>query len=1588
MSSVDDRIVSMQFQNAQFEQKLGDTLKSLDQLNKGLDFTNAQRNLGDLTNASNRFDMGHIGDAVQGVSAKFLALATVGITAISNITNRAVDAGLAFVKSFAFGPIMDGFHEMETAVGATQTILANTSRFGTKLPEVETNLQALNKYADKTIYNFGEMTKNVGLFTNAGIKIGDATSMIKGFSNEAAASGTTAEGAAGAAYQLSQALSAGKITLMDWKSLTNVGMGNKNMQDNLVSIADKMGTLTKAGIDGKTVQGDFNHSLEKGWLSADVMSTYLKIMAGDMDAAKLKSMGFTAAQIKGFGEQQDMAENAATKVRTATQLVGTIKEAIGSGWSETFSIVLGNFEDATTLFTNINNAVGGFVTKASDARNNLLQGWKDLGGRTVLIQGFKDGIQAVSEVAGQLKAAFRDFFPAKTSKDLMNMTKAFSELLGWLLPAPDTLSKLRITFQGFFAILSIGWTVIKEVALLIGSFLGEFRGAGGGVLDLGVKFGILMIKLEDFLVAGGALHRFFLHIHAVINPISDILKDVTGSFKAFVYTLTTGFTEDEGTPIERFALTLRNFLGIFKEAETVVGRAEERFSGLMGIVDRLKSVFDGVVNVLGKMVGYIHQWFSELGQKVADSLKPGDFDSAVDAVGVGLLGGIVLMLRKFLKGGKVDISLGPKMFEPIKEALEGVKGQLKAMQAELKAKALMEIAIALGVLTASIVVLSLIDSAKLTKAMAALAIGFGQLVVVMKLLDTMASGTKEAAKFTILATGMTLISTAALILSGAVAVLGQLGWEELAKGLGAVTAMFAIMVGVAKTMEGNAVGMVAAGLAMIPLATGLVILSGAVLIFSTMSWESLAKGLLGVGAVLGMITGMMTVMPVFSIIAAGIAMIPLATGLAILAGVVLLFGKMSWETMGKGLLALAAALGIIALAMNLMPIYLPLIAIGMLKLAEALAIIGIVIVGLGLMKMETLAKGIGAIAAVLVILTVAMNVMQSAILGAVTIVMVAGALVILAGVIKTLGQLSITELGIALAAIAGVFLVLAVAAMTMQPVLPMLFALGIALGVLGVSFVLFGIGAFLVAKAFEAMSSAGVAGTKAMITSMVLIVQAMPRFVSALISSLAESIGQILKSADLILRLITALLIQILDTIIKLAPKIAEAFGALIDAGLFLIMSKAPALIEAGFRLLIMLLSGFRDHIEEVTKLGVDIIVNFTETLRANVGRLISTGLDLLFSLLDAIGRKAGDITSAGLNLLLSFLAGMINNLYRVIDFAVTVVITLAQTIANETRRIIDAGVDILLNFLAGMINNLYRIVDFAVTVLITMAQTIGNEVGRIIDAGANVLIKFVEGVARDIWRVANKGVDIVIAFLEAIGKEGVRLARGAAQALIDFINGLSAAVDEKAPEIRKAAVKLAEAIVGGITGGLLDPKNVGNVIDAAKGLVKKGFEGAKDWLLSRSPSRRFMQLGKSMAQGVAVALDDDTLAENSAVQHAERIVAAFHETISKIPDSLAGMDELNPVITPVLDLTQVKMGARDLSQLMAGSTITPEVSFDQARLISTTTDLTTPTPEPVGSTTEITFNQNNYSPDALSTNDIYKRTKSALAKAKEGLDI
>ena len=434
-STIDQKVVEMRFDNRQFESNVSTTMSTLDKLKQKLNLTGAAKGFDDIGRAAKNVDMSGLGRGVEQVGLKFNAMYTIADQALRNITNRVQQTAERMVKALTIDPVKTGFQEYETQIKATQTILANTKSKGSTIDDVNKALEELNRYADLTIYNFTEMTRNIGTFTAAGIDLETSVSAIQGIANLAAVSGSTSQQASTAMYQLSQALAAGTIRLMDWNSVVNAGMGGEIFQNALKQTSKELNTGAEAAIKAK---GSFRESLSAGWLTAEVLTNTLKKFttsganeyvakyieqSPEVVEAALKEAEATYDEAEAiekasealankYGKNKDeikqalefakTAEDAATKVKTFTQLWDVLKEAAQSGWAMTWKMLVGDFEQAKNLITPIADTMVNFINKMSDARNAVIQSAFVMK-FTALLDAVKNGVQPIKEAADSMK---------------------------------------------------------------------------------------------------------------------------------------------------------------------------------------------------------------------------------------------------------------------------------------------------------------------------------------------------------------------------------------------------------------------------------------------------------------------------------------------------------------------------------------------------------------------------------------------------------------------------------------------------------------------------------------------------------------------------------------------------------------------------------------------------------------------------------------------------------------------------------------------------------------------------------------------------------------------------------------------------------------------------------------------------------------------------------------------------------------------------------------------------------------------------------------------------------------------------------
>jgi len=1449
VATIDDKVVAMSFESSKFEQGVSRTISSLDKLKAALKFPEAGKGLEDINKSAQKVDLGFIARAIESLKGSLSSLRLVAIGVMTNIANRAVAAGARFVKAFTLDPIKAGFGEYTTNLNAVQTILSNTKAAGTTLKDVNRALQELNEYSDKTIYNFSQMAKNIGTFTAAGVDLDTATGAIKGIANLAALSGSNAEQASTAMYQLSQAISAGRVSLQDWNSVVNAGMGGTVFQRALAQTAVAMGSLKDSSLrlvgpmKNVAINGEsFRQSIQAGpgkqsWLTSKVLTTTLKQFTGDLTAAELKAQGFNDAQIKAIQQTGQMAMHAATEVKTLQGVLDTAKETAGSGWAQTWQIIFGDFGEAKKLFTDVSNAVNDFINASADARNEVLADWKALGGRTVLIEAIKNVFQALGAILKPIKEAFRDIFPAVTGRQLAALTKQFKEFTETLMPSPETVDNLKRTFRGLFALLDIGKMIVQGIFTVFGRLFGALDGAGGGFLSITARIGDFLYAVDQALRKGERLDKFFVGIGtALAAPIKMLVE-----FKDALVDLFGGRTVGQ---VEGMTQALTPF----QRALNGVSDALDRFFNSLGDVGSImKPVFEALVN-----------FFSSLGPAIGEAISHMNFEAILAVIRTGLFGALVLMLRKFagkgsfmeqLMGGLFgDKGLGP--LAGLTGSLKTVQSTLQAYQTNLKAKTLREIAIAIALLVASIVALSFVDPKKLSNSMAAITIAFGQLIGAMALLEKV-SKSMGFIKMPLIAASLIMLAGAIDLLTVAVIALSFLSWEELAKGLGGITVLLAGLAVAAGPLGSSSAGLIRAGVGITALAIALNLLALAVRNFGSMSFSEMAQGLGGIAVGLELIAGSMKVMPKGMALQAA-ALIGIATALRILANVVKTFGELNWTEIAKGMAGIGGGLVIIAGAMRLMPPGMVASAAGLLLVSFALGKIASAVESMGGMSISQMAKGLISLAASLAILAGALYLMEGAIGGAAALAIAAAGLALLTPALIALGKQSWKQIVTGLVALASALAVLALASVALAEAIPFMIALGAALTLIGAGIALAGAGVALIGIGLAAIATSAPIAAGVIVQAFVQLQKGIIENAKLLIVGLLQIVRELAKTAPQFVDAIVKILSTVVDAIIKLAPKMREMMNVLIQLILDVLAQNQDKIIQAGFDLLIALLKGIRNNLPAIVRMVAEIVVTLIKALGSNLNKIIR----------------------AGFNLVISFVKGIVSNY----------------------SMIIRAGVDIVVNFIKGLTNSYSRIISAAISMVTKIVSAIASNVGRLVTSGVSVITNFLRGISSSLPRLVTAAVTAITRFINAMVNGALRLVNVGAQAIIKFMNGVADAIDRYEPQMIRAGARIGVAIVRGMIRGIasLAP----SAVKAAGDLVNKVKDTALKKLHIKSPSGVFEEIGKNIVLGMANGMSDNSShAEGAASDMSNGVIDAV-KTLFQITSPSRVMQNLGREVT------------------------------------------------------------------------------------------
>ena len=1200
MAGIDDAIVSITFDNSKFEQRVSETIRSLDKLRNNLNFSSSKP-FANLQRSADGFNLNVMTRGISAIASKFTALGVVGFTAIQKITGAAISFGKKIAKE-VLDPIFSGGKNRSENIEQAKFMFRGLGM------DVESAMKSALDAVRGTAYGLDEAAKAAATFGASGIKSGaDMTSSLRGVAGAAAMTGVSF-GEMAQIYQSSAGT--GIVNNQDLGQFATRGLNAA------AAIAKVMGK-TEAQIHEMASQGKLD----------------FKTFAGAMDEA--------------FGEHATKANE------TYSGSLANVKAAMSRLGASFFTPHLEQQRDLFNALSPVIDNVG----KALMPLINMIIALKNIGIQNMIsklknidLSNFKIAMPNIAvglyHIVGNvirfirvIREAFTDIFPKSETSALVRFSEVFRQVTEAILLGGKTAESVKSIFRGVFSVFSIGIEIVKNIVKVFYDLFSAITnssalGGGSNILSFFADLGESLVRLKTNLVDKGGIAAFFKNISDAIKdpaaafeklkasiellklaikelwkdgPIPDLFINIqkffddpkqvisawTARWEKFYDSLTpgkssggikgvgealTGVNAKFATlqpRFDKFQKMWTDFLDRTKPLRNVIDKLGEAFSNLGGRLEHIKSGFkevsgffksfekigEGPRKVLSKLWEYIMKFFGNLGESMKHEMKTGDFEGALDILNVGLLGGIAVMFKKFFKSGFSD--LGGGIVEKVNGMFDQLTGTLKAMQTELKAKALMEIAIAMGVLTISIVLLSMISSADLTKSLLAIAVGFGLLVAVMLILDTAMTGF-AAVKFVILSVGMALLGVSMIFLATAMKSIAELTWGEIIKGLVGVGVGIKLLVEGMNNITSDTMGLIKASFALIVISIGLRIMANAMQAFATMSWSDLAKGLIAVVILLKVLVATLNGISsdTMGLIKASFAMILISVSLRIMANAMQAFATMSWEDIAKGLLAVGVALGMVVYLTNTMPkAGLVGIGAGLILVSIALNIMAKTIAFMGGMSIETLAKGLIALGLAMLILVVGTNAMKTAMGGALAILVVAVALTAITAAIATLGNMKISQVVLGLVALAAIFAILGLAAYLLSPVIVPLLLLGVALGIMGIAMAAFGFGAYQLIAAFALLGETGEKAMDTLFKMIAMFVARAPLIGIAIARVLVSASTDLAEAAPTLIKALKVILIELLDAVIELAPKLGEAVTVLIRVILEVLKVTYPKLI-------------------------------------------------------------------------------------------------------------------------------------------------------------------------------------------------------------------------------------------------------------------------------------------------------------------------------------------------------------------------------------------------------------------------------------------
>ena len=1125
----------------------------------------------------------------------------------------------------------------------------------------------------------------------------------------------------------------------------------------------------------------------------------------------------------------------------------------------------------------------------------------------------------INEVAKILEPTFAKLaiLMEKAGKKATEMLKNLdlTEMINKIKMGDKTADKLRRTFSGVFALLDIAKEFFGAIFRGAGDVLSVMSPLGDGLLDVTARFGDFIVGVRNAIKETGFFDVAINGIVTILTDLRDFLIKIGNGIKNAITKIGQnfqGFGSIDLGPLNIFSKAVEIAMHPFTSIAKLFQKAWEM---IVKVIEWARPYVEKAAKAIGPALKTLFGAFGE-------AFRSGDLKRFMELVNTGLLGTVIVGIKKFIDSLKNVGENASGMLEGIKSVLDGVCGSLEAYQKKLKAQTLLTIAIAVGVLAASLWVLSGIPADKMLPAIGALTTLVAELAATMVIMGKAFKSFKGG-------TQILLFAAAILILANALKSLAELNPDQLQIGLTGVTALIVELTAAAMVMSKSSSKMIKGGVGLIAMATAILILAQAVKSLSTLDPGQLATGLIGVGVLLAEIAGFTQIVKPEKLISTGLGMIAMATALNIMSGAVTTLSSIDPLNLTQGLIALGvilaeiagfthivnpeklisigvamiamgAALKIISSAvktfgeMDLAQLAQGLIAMGialaeiagftqivkpekmlstgvaLIAVGTALLLIAKAVQSFGGMSWEEMAKGLVMLGGSLLIITVALKAMEGAIGGAAAMLVFAAALNLMIPAMLVFGQMGWEEIGKALLMLAGIFVVFGASAAILSPLIPVMIGLAAAVALLGAGVLALGVGIVALSAGLTAFALGGPAFITGLTLMLEAIIMMIPSAMAAvvegsilMIKTLADGIGVVIDSLVVILK-------TVIEGLIVLIPDVVEAVFLFLTAMADALIEFIPKLIELGLTLLLSLLQGIADNIQEVTATVLEIVEEFLRGLASGIPGVVAAAIEFVSEFIMALGREIPKLVDAGFKMIIDLCNG------------------LADAIRENSFELGKAAVNLATAIIEGLVKGIVGGVVAVVEAIVNVGKAlwkgfkdflgIRSPSKKMEEESGNIISGIIKGLTGGIGKIVNKAKEIGRALLDGIKGAVSKVGNIASNVLNTLGNGLKKGLST----VGNAAKNVGSSILGGI----------------------KGVLGIK------SPARTMIEAAHYTGQGLIVGLKSMMRpVANAADDMGGGVIDAMKDSLSRVSDVLDSDMDMAPTIRPVIDMSDVENG-------------------------------------------------------------------------------